>query len=308
MMQDSYQFPGQQSVYHGKVRDVYTIQDKLVAIASDRISCFDHILPKPIPYKGQVLNQLAAYFLTHTQDVCPNWLEAVVHPNVSIGKLCTPIRIEMVVRGYLAGHAAREYRAGKRVLCGVSLPENLKENDRLPHPIITPAIKNLEGHDEDASRKEILNQAVVAPPLYEDMERYALALFARGTAMAASRGLILVDTKYEFGLWEGKVILIDEIHTPDSSRYFYREGYEDRQQKGAPQPQLSKEFVREWLIAHGFQGKEGQVMPEMPDDFVTHVSQRYIQLFEQLTGNTFVPEQGNQHSAIEKSILNFFRR
>lgn len=308
MMKDEYHFPGQQSVYHGKVRDVYTIQDKLVAIASDRISCFDHILPKPIPYKGQVLNQLAAFFLKHTQQVCPNWLEAVPHPVVSIGKHCTPIRIEMVVRGYLAGHAAREYRSGKRKICGVDLPENLKENDRLPHPIITPAIKNLEGHDEDASREEILKQKVIAPQLYEDMERYALALYAQGSAMAASRGLILVDTKYEFGLWDGKVMLIDEIHTPDSSRYFYREGYEALQEQGAPQQQLSKEFVREWLMAQGFQGKEGQVMPEMPDDFVKHVSQRYIQLYEQLTGETFVPEIGNQHSAIEQSILNYFQK
>ena len=283
----NFHFTGQTDVYHGKVRDVYFVKDKLIAVASDRISAFDHILPKPIPYKGQVLNQIAAYFLSATQDICPNWLEATPDPNVSIGKKCEPIRVEMVIRGYLAGHSAREYKAGKRTLCGVALPEEMKENDKFPAPIITPAAKNLEGHDEDASREEILAQGIVTEAQYSLMEKYTYALFKRGTEMAAEQGLILVDTKYEFGLYNGEVILIDEIHTPDSSRYFYADGYAERQANGEPQKQLSKEFVREWLMANNFAGKEGQVMPFMPDEFVQTITDRYIELYEKVTGLAF---------------------
>jgi len=283
----NFNFPGQTDVYHGKVRDVYFVKDKLIAIASDRISAFDHILPKPIPYKGQVLNQIAAYFLNATRDICPNWLEAIPDPNVSIGKKCEPIRVEMVIRGYLAGHSAREYKSGKRLLCGVALPEGMRENDKFPTPIITPAAKNLEGHDEDASREEILTQGIVTEAQYSLMEKYTYGLFKRGTEMAAKQGLILVDTKYEFGLYNGEVILIDEIHTPDSSRYFYAEGYTERQAKGEPQKQLSKEFVREWLMANDFSGKDGQVMPFMPDEFVKTISDRYIELYERVTGLIF---------------------
>lgn len=283
----SFNFPGQESVYHGKVRDVYFIKDKLIAVASDRISAFDHILPKPIPYKGQVLNQIAAYFLNATRDICPNWLEATPDPNVSVGKKCEPIRVEMVIRGYLAGHSAREYKLGKRTLCGVTLPEGLKENDKFPSPIITPAAKAMEGHDEDASREEILEKKIVTPEQYAKMEQFTYALFARGTEMAAKQGLILVDTKYEFGLYHGEVYLIDEIHTPDSSRYFYAEGYAERQAAGEPQKQLSKEFVREWLMANNFAGKDGQTMPFMPDDFVHIITERYIELYERVTGQKF---------------------
>ena len=283
----NFHFTGQTDVYHGKVRDVYFVKDKLIAVASDRISAFDHILPKPIPYKGQVLNQIAAYFLSATRDICRNWLEATPDPNVSIGKKCEPIRVEMVIRGYLAGHSAREYKAGKRTLCGVVLPEGMKENDRFPTPIITPAAKNLEGHDEDASREEILAQAIVTEAQYDLMEKYTYALFKRGTEMAAKQGLILVDTKYEFGLYNGDVILIDEIHTPDSSRYFYAQGYAERQSAGEPQKQLSKEFVREWLMANNFAGKDGQVMPFMPDEFVQTITDRYIELYEKVTGLAF---------------------
>ena len=284
----NFNFAGQTQVYHGKVRDVYTIGDKLVVIATDRISAFDHILPKPIPHKGAVLNQIAAHFLRATQDIVPNWLLAVPHPNVSIGKRCEPVRIEMVIRGYLAGHAAREYKAGKRVLCGVALPEGLKENDQLPTPIITPSTKAVEGHDEDISRENILSRGLVDEAIYTQMEEYTRAIFARGQKMANERGLILVDTKYEFGISEGKVMLIDEIHTPDSSRYFYLDGFEERQRKGEPQKQLSKEFVREWLMANGFQGKDGQQMPVMPDDFVNTITDRYIELYEIITGKKFV--------------------
>jgi phosphoribosylaminoimidazole-succinocarboxamide synthase len=282
-----FNFPGQTGVYHGKVRDVYFVKDKLIAVASDRISAFDHILPKPIPYKGQVLNQIASYFLNATRDICPNWLEATPDPNVSIGKRCEPIRVEMVIRGYLAGHSAREYKLGKRILCGVALPEGMKENDKFPSPIITPASKSMEGHDVDASREEILAQNIVTAAQYNLMEKYTYGLFARGTEMAAKQSLILVDTKYEFGLYNGEVILIDEIHTPDSSRYFYAEGYADRQAKGEPQKQLSKEFVREWLMANNFAGKDGQVMPFMPDEFVQTITDRYIELYERITGLTF---------------------
>lgn len=285
---NSFQFKGQTKVYNGKVRDVYTLENGLlVMVASDRISAFDHILPKGIPYKGQVLNQVATLFLDATKDIVPNWLIATPDPSVAIGHACEPIRIEMVIRGYLAGHAAREYKAGKRVLCGVDLPDGLQENDRLPAPIITPATKAEEGHDEDISREDILARGLVDPKIYAQMEAYTRALFERGTQMAAARGLILVDTKYEFGLRNGEVILIDEIHTPDSSRYFYAEGYEERQAKGEAQKQLSKEFVRQWLIENGFQGLEGQQMPEMPDAFVQTISERYIELYERITGQAF---------------------
>ncbi len=286
-----FNFSGQKSVYHGKVRDVYSLNDgRLIMVASDRISAFDHILPRPIPFKGQVLNQVATYFLNATADIVPNWLLATPDANVSVGLECEPIRVEMVIRGYLAGHAAREYKLGKRILCGVDLPEGLKENDAFPVPIITPAVKAAEGHDEDISREDILALGHVPEAIYSQMEAYTKALFDRGTKMAKERGLILVDTKYEFGLKDGQVILIDEIHTPDSSRYFYADGYEERQRNNEPQKQLSKEFVRQWLIEQGFQGLEGQEMPVMPDDFVELVSQRYIELYEKITGNQFVKD------------------
>jgi phosphoribosylaminoimidazole-succinocarboxamide synthase len=282
-------FAGQKAVYNGKVRDVYTLEnDLLVMVASDRISAFDHILPKGIPHKGQVLNQVATLFLNATRDIVPNWLIGTPDPSVAVGYACEPIRVEMVIRGYLAGHSAREYKAGKRVLCGVSLPDGMKENDRFPEPIITPATKAEEGHDEDISREDILSKGIVPEEIYLKMEAYTRALFQRGTEMAAKRGLILVDTKYEFGLRNGEVILIDEIHTPDSSRYFYADGYQDRQDNNEPQKQLSKEFVRQWLIEHDFQGLDGQSMPDMPEDFVQLVSERYIELYERITGEQFV--------------------
>lgn len=284
----SFNFKGQKSVYNGKVRDVYHLNDRrLVMVASDRISAFDHVLPKGIPYKGQVLNQVATMFLKATEDIVPNWLEATPDANVAVGMACEPIRVEMVIRGYLAGHAAREYKLGKRVLCGVTMPEGMKENDKFPEPIITPATKADEGHDEDISREAILSNNIVPKAIYEKLEMYTRQLFARGTEMAAAQGLILVDTKYEFGLSDGKIILIDEIHTPDSSRYFYAAGYDERQAKGVTQKQLSKEFVRQWLIENGFQGLKGQKMPVMPDDFVQVVSERYIELFEKITGTSF---------------------
>lgn len=285
----TFNFDGQIDVYHGKVRDVYTLsENRLVMVASDRISAFDHILPKGIPFKGQVLNQVATYFLDATKDIVPNWLVATPDPCVAVGYACEPIRVEMVIRGYLAGHAAREYKAGKRTLCGVVLPEGLIENDRLPSPIITPAVKAEEGHDEDISREDILLHGHVSTELYEKMELYTRKLFQRGTEMAFKQGLILVDTKYEFGLLNGEVVLIDEIHTPDSSRYFYADGYEERQATGMEQKQLSKEFVRQWLIENGFQGLEGQEIPHMPDEFVQIISERYIELYEKITGNQFV--------------------
>ena len=285
----TFNFDGQIDVYHGKVRDVYTLsENRLVMVASDRISAFDHILPKGIPYKGQVLNQVATYFLDATKDIVPNWLVATPDPCVAVGYACEPIRVEMVIRGYLAGHAAREYKAGKRILCGVVLPEGLIENDRLPSPIITPAVKAEEGHDEDISREDILLHGHVSQEVYEKMELYTRKLFQRGTEMAFKQGLILVDTKYEFGLLNGEVVLIDEIHTPDSSRYFYAEGYEERQAEGIEQKQLSKEFVRQWLIENGFQGLEGQEIPHMPDEFVQIISERYIELYEKITGNQFI--------------------
>lgn len=301
-----FNFPKQTSVYHGKVRDVYDIDKKyLVMVASDRISAFDHILPRPIPFKGQVLNQVAEHFLNATADIVPNWLLATPDPSVSIGLRCEPVRLEMVVRGYLAGHAARTYKSGGRVLCGITLPEGLRENDKLPHPIITPSTKAEEGHDEDISREEILAKQIVSEETLNVLEDYTYKLFAKGTEMAAERGLILVDTKYEFGIdATGRIILIDEIHTPDSSRYFYAEGYEERQAAGEPQKQLSKEFVREWLIAHDFMGKDGQVMPIMPDDFVQIVSERYIELYERITGNTFVKaDNTNSAERIERNVL-----
>ncbi len=288
----SFLFDESQKVYNGKVRDVYTIGDSLVMVASDRISAFDHILPKAIPYKGQVLNQIASYFLNATSDIVPNWWVASPDPNVSVGHQCEAQKVEMVIRGYLAGHAWRTYRDGGRVLCGVSLPEGLKEGDKLPSPIITPATKAEEGHDEDISREEILAQGIVSEEDYVKMEEYTYALFDRGTEMAKERGLILVDTKYEFGTYQGEVLLIDEIHTPDSSRYYYLDGYDERQRTGEKQKQLSKEFVREWLMANGFQGKEGQVMPEMPNDFVWEISKRYIELYELLTAKSFDKGEG----------------
>lgn len=305
----NYNFPGQEGVYKGKVREVYSLKnDVLVMIASDRISAFDHILPKGIPYKGQVLNQVATMFLEATRDIVPNWLLGTPDPSVAVGLKCEPIRVEMVIRGYLAGHSAREYKLGKRTLCGVTLPEGMKENDRFPEPIITPASKAEEGHDEDISREEIIAQNIVPEAIYVQLENYTRALFQRGTEMAAERGLILVDTKYEFGLKDGKVYLIDEIHTPDSSRYFYAEGYEERQAKGEPQKQLSKEFVRQWLIEHDFQGLEGQTMPEMPDEFVDVITERYIELYEKIIGKPFVKaDNTNIEKRIEENVVRFLK-
>ena len=304
LTKSNFNFSGQESVYHGKVRDVHHLGDKLlVMVASDRISAFDHILPKGIPFKGQVLNQVATMFLDATSDIVPNWLIATPDPNVAVGHACDPIRVEMVIRGYLAGHSAREYKKGKRVLCGVDLPEGMKENDKFPEPIITPATKAEEGHDEDISREEILSQGIVKEEIYIQLENITRKLFERGTQMAAKRGLILVDTKYEFGLLDGKVVLIDEIHTPDSSRYFYADGYEERQAKGLAQRQLSKEFVRQWLIENGFQGLEGQEMPNMPDSFVQTISERYIELYEKITGKEFVEsDTTNIQKRIEDNV------
>ena len=308
--ESEFNFPGQLSVYHGKVRDVYTLKNDLVVmVASDRISAFDHVLPKGIPFKGQVLNQVATMFLDATKDIVPNWLLATPDPSVAVGLACEPIRVEMVIRGYLAGHAAREYAAGKRMICGVEMPEGLKENDRFPEPIITPASKAEEGHDEDISREEIIQKDLVPEAIYLQMENYTRALFQRGTEIAAKRGLILVDTKYEFGLLNDKVILIDEIHTPDSSRYFYLEGYEERQIKGEPQKQLSKEFVRQWLMENGFQGLEGQTMPDMPDEFVQTITDRYIELYERISGNTFVKaETSDIVNRIQSNVENYLNK
>lgn len=287
----SFSFPGQSAFYRGKVRDVYSIgDDLLVMIASDRISAFDVILPRPIPFKGQVLNQIAAWMLRATSDICPNWLLQVPAPNVSVGRRCTPFKIEMVVRGNLTGHAWRTYQAGKRVLCGAALPEGMKENDPFPQPIITPSTKAAEGHDEDISPEEIIRTGLASEAEWEELSRYALALFDRGRELAARQGLILVDTKYEFGKIGETVYLMDEIHTPDSSRYFYAEGFEERQLQGERQKQLSKEFVREWLIANDFMGKEGQTVPAMTDEWVETISRRYIELYEKVIGQPFVPE------------------
>jgi len=285
----NFSFPGQKSFYKGKVRDVYNINDEyLVMVVSDRISAFDVVLPKGIPFKGQVLNQIAAKFLDATADIVPNWKIATPDPMVTVGHLCEPFKVEMVIRGYLTGHAWRQYRDGKRLLCGVPMPEDMKESQKFPTPIITPTTKASEGHDEDISREEIIKQELVSAEEYEMLEKYTYSLFQRGTEMAAAKGLILVDTKYEFGKKDGRIYLIDEIHTPDSSRYFYAEGYEDRLAKGELQKQLSKEFVRQWLIENGFQGLEGQVVPEMTNDLVNQISERYIELFENITGDKFV--------------------
>ena len=287
-----FHLPNQTAFYRGKVRDVYTVGDKLVMVASDRISAFDFILPRPIPFKGQVLNQIAAHFLDATKDICPNWLISTPDPNVAIGYTCDPFKVEMVIRGYLTGHAWRTYSSGERMLCGVKMPDGLRENDPFPEPIITPTTKASEGHDEDISREDIIAQGIVSESDYVQLEAYTRALFKRGTELAAQQGLILVDTKYEFGKMGNKIVVIDEIHTPDSSRYFYTEGYAERQTKGEKQRQLSKEFVREWLMANGFQGKDGQIMPEMPDDFVNLVTDRYVELYEMITGKAFEKAEG----------------
>ncbi len=297
---------GLRNVYHGKVRDVYDLENQILMVATDRISAFDHVLPKPIPFKGQVLNQLAIHFLNATKDLVPNWFMHSPDPNVSIGRKAEPIKIEMVIRGYLAGHAWRTYKSGNHTLCGVLMPEGLKENDPFPQPMITPTTKASEGHDMDISVDEILKLNIVSFEVWNILENYTKVLYAKGTEMAAQRGLILVDTKYEFGLLDGKVILIDEIHTPDSSRYFYKEGYQERQSKSEPQPQLSKEFVREWLISNGFQGLEGQTMPIMPDDFVWQISERYIQLYEMITGNTFQKaDVSNIQQRMNQNLVNY---
>lgn len=284
----NYIFPNQEGFYKGKVRDVYYLGDKIVVIASDRISAFDHVLPKAIPYKGQILNGIATHFLNASKDIVPNWLEDVPHSNVSIGKKAEPIMLEMVVRGYLAGHAWREYSAGKRMICGVNMPDGMKEGDRFPQPIITPATKAEEGHDEDISEADILSQGIVSLKDWNVLKENTLRLFELGTKMAEKQGLILVDTKYEFGKYKDQIILIDEIHTPDSSRYYVLDGYQERQERGEKQKQLSKEFVREWLMENGFQGKDGQVMPEMPEEFVDNVTARYIELYELITGKPFL--------------------
>lgn len=299
-----FQFPNQVGFYKGKVRDVYIFEDKLAVVATDRISAFDVVLPKPIPFKGQVLNQIAARFLKATAELVPNWVTATPHPYVTIGKKCEPFKVEMVIRGYLAGHAAREYKAGKRSICGVSLPEGLIENDKLPHPIITPTTKASEGHDEDISKEDILAQGIVSAGDYAVLEKYTHALFAKGSEMAKEMGLILVDTKYEFGKYGDQILLIDEIHTPDSSRYFYADMYEEYQNAGLAQKQLSKEFVRQWLIANGFQGKEGQSVPEMKDVFIDEISNRYIELYENIIGEPFVKSAYTDlEGSIEKAIL-----
>lgn len=299
-----FQFPGQKDFYRGKVRDVYIFDKTIAVVATDRISAFDVVLPVPIPYKGQVLNQIAHYFLAATASAVPNWVELSPDPNVTLGKRCLPFKVEMVIRGYLAGHAWREYREGKRLLCGVPLPDGLKENDPLPEPIITPTTKASEGHDEDISREEIVRSGIVDEKDYLQLEAYTHKLFQLGSQMAREKGLILVDTKYEFGTYEGQILLIDEIHTPDSSRYFYREGYEERQAKGEAQKQLSKEFVRQWLIENGFQGKPGQTIPEMGPSIVDSISNRYIELFQQITGKTFVPaDSSNMEERINSAIM-----
>ena len=305
----NFNFPNQKSVYKGKVREVYNINDDLlVMIATDRLSAFDVVMPKGIPYKGQILNQIATKMMKATEDLVPNWLVATPDPNVAVGHLCEPFKVEMVIRGYMSGHAAREYKAGKRMLCGVSMPEGMKENDKFPEPIITPATKAEQGdHDEDISREDILTKGIVSEADYLVLEDYTRKLFQRGSEIAASRGLILVDTKYEFGKTkDGKIVLIDEIHTPDSSRYFYAEGYQERQNRGDGQKQLSKEFVRQWLISNNFQGLEGQTIPKMTDEYITTVSERYIELYENITGDTFVKaDVSNIQERIEKNVLGY---
>jgi phosphoribosylaminoimidazole-succinocarboxamide synthase len=310
--QTNFNFPGQKSVYHGKVREVYNINDDLlVMIATDRLSAFDVVMPKGIPYKGQILNQIATRFMELTADIVPNWLVATPDPSVAVGHLCEPFKVEMVIRGYLSGHAAREYKAGKRMLCGVAMPEGMKENDKFPTPIITPSTKAANGeHDEDISREAILAQGIVSEEDYLVLEKYTRVLFERGTEIAAQKGLILVDTKYEFGKTkEGQIVLIDEIHTPDSSRYFYTEGYQGRQDRGEAQKQLSKEFVRQWLIENGFQGKEGQQIPEMSEAYIETVSERYIELYEMILGEKFVKADiTNIPTRIEKNIVDYLKK
>ncbi|MDA9887043.1 phosphoribosylaminoimidazolesuccinocarboxamide synthase [Flavobacteriaceae bacterium] len=306
LLSTSFTLPGQLVKYTGKVREVISLEnDTLVMIATDRLSAFDVVMPKGIPYKGQILNQIATQMLEATSDIVPNWLKSTPDPSVSIGQRCEPFKVEMVIRGYMSGHAAREYKAGKRLLCGVTMPEGMIENDAFPSPIITPATKAEEGHDEDISREEIIRQGIVSEEDYIQLEAYTRALFQRGTDLAAAKGLILVDTKYEFGKTEDEtILLIDEIHTPDSSRYFYADGYEDRQASKEPQKQLSKEFVRQWLIENGFQGLEGQVVPEMSDAYIEEVSNRYIELYENITGKTFIKADVSQiESRIENNIL-----
>lgn len=307
----NFNFPNQKSVYKGKVREVYNINNnQLVMIATDRLSAFDVVMPKGIPYKGQILNQIATKMMDATKDIVPNWLTATPDPNVAVGQLCEPFKVEMVIRGYMSGHAAREYKAGKRLLCGVTMPENMKENDKFPEPIITPATKaEMGNHDEDISREDILKRGIVSAEDYIVLEDYTRKLFKRGTEIAASRGLILVDTKYEFGKTkEGQIVLIDEIHTPDSSRYFYAEGYQDRQANNEAQKQLSKEFVRQWLIAHNFQGLKGQTVPVMSDDYIETVSARYIELYENITGETFVKgDVTNIQNRIETNVLAYLK-
>lgn len=305
----NFNFPNQKSVYRGKVREVYNINNEfLVMIATDRLSAFDVIMPRQIPYKGQILNQIATKMMNDTKDIVPNWIMATPDPNVAVGHLCTPFKVEMVIRGYLSGHAGREYKDGKRTLCRVPLPDGMKENDKFPEPIITPSTKADNGaHDEDISREDILKKGIVSEDDYLILEKYTRALFQRGTEIAAKRGLILVDTKYEFGKTnDGKIVLIDEIHTPDSSRYFYADGYEERQARGEAQKQLSKEFVRQWLIANGFQGKEGQQIPKMTDEKILEISDRYIELYENITGEKFIKsDTSNILERIEKNVLNF---
>lgn len=305
-----FNFPGQKNVYHGKVRDVYTLENELlVMVATDRISAFDHILPRAIPFKGQVLSQIAAYFLKEVSDILPTWLKASPDPHIAVGVACEPYKVEMVVRGYLSGHAWREYKAGRRIICGVAMPDGLKENDAFPEPILTPTTKASEGHDEDISREDIIAKGIVDQKEYEQLEKYSRLLFQRGTEIAARRGLILVDTKYEFGKRGEEITLIDEIHTPDSSRYFYKDTYAELQAKGEKQRQLSKEFVREWLIENGFQGLDGQTIPDMPDDFIEKISERYIELYEKITGNSFERRSYEAiESQIERSVLDYLKK
>lgn len=307
LVKTDFKFPGQKSVYHGKVRDVYNIDDELlVMVASDRISAFDVILPEGIPYKGQVLNQIAAKFLDATADIVPNWKLATPDPMVTVGLRCEPFKVEMVVRGYLTGHAWREYKTGKRTICGENMPDGMRENEKFPQPIITPTTKADEGHDEDISKDEIIARGIVSKEDYEQLEKYTLALYRRGCEIAAEKGLILVDTKYEFGKKDGKIILIDEIHTPDSSRYFYAEGYEERLARGEDQRQLSKEFVRQWLIANGFQGKEGETVPEMTPEYCDSVTDRYVELYENIVGEKFVKaDVADVANRIERNVIEY---
>ena len=310
IVRTDFNFPGQTGVYHGKVRDVYNINNKmLVMVVSDRISAFDVVLPKGIPYKGQVLNQIASKFLDATADIIPSWKIATPDPMVTVGHFCEPFKVEMVVRGYLTGHAWREYKSGKRSICGMLMPDGMKEHQKFPQPIITPTTKAVEGHDEDISKEEIIKLGLVSKADYEMLEKYTLAIFERGTKMAAAMGLILVDTKYEFGKKDGKIYLIDEIHTPDSSRYFYADGYAERLAKNEQQKQLSKEFVREWLMANGFQGHEGQKIPEMTDSIVDSITERYIELFENITGDKFVKAEGTDVvNRIERNVTEFLKK